>query len=316
MTAGAGVTIEALQHHARAAGLDFGVDWGARGSATVGGAVATNAGGSRVVRYGTMRVAGDGRARPSSPTGQVIGDLRGLPKETVGPHLPSLLCGSEGTLAVITAARLRLVPLLTHDRRGDDRARLARRRARLLAELRTLGRPRCRRAGARARPPGSSPRSAGLRLPLDIPDGAGRGARRLRRVHAIPTDALAAAVGDRARRARRPARSAAPVRRARPHLHVDQRPRRAAEARRRRPGGRARRGRRAHRGGAARHAPCRGCTPSVISPRATCTSTCSAPATPRRRSPPRCSIAVVDLGGHRRAPSTASASPRSPGWSG
>ena len=55
VTAGAGVTIEVLQRHARDAGLDFAVDWGARASATVGGAVSTNAGGSRVVRFGTMR---------------------------------------------------------------------------------------------------------------------------------------------------------------------------------------------------------------------------------------------------------------------
>ena len=55
VTAGAGVTIEQLQEHARAAGLDFAVDWSARATATVGGAVNTNAGGSRVVRFGTMR---------------------------------------------------------------------------------------------------------------------------------------------------------------------------------------------------------------------------------------------------------------------
>ncbi len=55
VTAGAGVTLEKLQQHARAAGLDFGVDLAARSQATVGGLVATNAGGIRVLRYGSMR---------------------------------------------------------------------------------------------------------------------------------------------------------------------------------------------------------------------------------------------------------------------
>lgn len=110
VTAGAGVTIEALQQHARRSGLDFAVDWGARATATVGGAVATNAGGSRVVRFGTMRAQVMG-IEAVLADGTTLTDLSGLPKETVGLHLPSLLSGSEGTLAVVTAARLRLVPL-------------------------------------------------------------------------------------------------------------------------------------------------------------------------------------------------------------
>ena len=109
VTAGAGVTIEVLQQHARAAGLDFAVDWGARATATVGGAVSTNAGGSRVVRFGTMRAQVMG-LQAVLADGSVISQLSGLAKETAGPHLPSLLVGSEGTLAVVTAARLRLVP--------------------------------------------------------------------------------------------------------------------------------------------------------------------------------------------------------------
>ncbi len=109
VTVGAGVTIEALQQHARAAGLDFAVDWGARATATVGGAVSTNAGGSRVVRFGTMRAQVMG-LQAVLADGSVITQLSGLPKETAGPHLPSLLVGSEGTLAIVTAARLRLVP--------------------------------------------------------------------------------------------------------------------------------------------------------------------------------------------------------------
>jgi FAD/FMN-containing dehydrogenase len=109
VTAGAGVTIEALQQHARAAGFDFAVDWGARASATVGGGVSTNAGGSRVVRFGTMRAQVLG-VQAVLADGSVIDQLGGLPKETAGPSLSALLVGSEGTLGIVTAARLRLVP--------------------------------------------------------------------------------------------------------------------------------------------------------------------------------------------------------------
>jgi FAD/FMN-containing dehydrogenase len=110
---GAGVTLAGWRRHARAAGLDAPVDFASRDSATVGGAVATNAGGSRVVRFGTMRsqVAG---VTAVLADGSEIGSLSGLPKETAGLHWPSLLCGSEGTLAVLTAVRLRLVPWYRH----------------------------------------------------------------------------------------------------------------------------------------------------------------------------------------------------------
>lgn len=108
-TLGAGVTLAAWRDHARAVGLDAPVDFGARDSATIGGAIATNAGGSRVVRFGTMRQQVVG-VEAVLASGEVVGSLAGLPKETVGVHLPSLLAGSEGTLAIITAARLRLVP--------------------------------------------------------------------------------------------------------------------------------------------------------------------------------------------------------------
>jgi FAD/FMN-containing dehydrogenase len=109
VTAGAGVTIADWQRAARSRGLDTPVDFAARDSATVGGAIATNAGGSRVVRFGTMRQQVVG-IEAVLADGTVVGSLSGLPKETVGVHWPSLLSGSEGTLAVITAARLRLVP--------------------------------------------------------------------------------------------------------------------------------------------------------------------------------------------------------------
>jgi FAD/FMN-containing dehydrogenase len=109
VTAGAGVTLAALRRAASAAGLDFAVDLAARDTATIGGMVATNAGGLHVIRYGPMRAQLVGVEAVLS-TGAVIGDLRGLLKDNTGYHWPSLLCGSEGTLAVVTRARLRLVP--------------------------------------------------------------------------------------------------------------------------------------------------------------------------------------------------------------
>ncbi|HMS58203.1 MAG TPA: FAD-binding oxidoreductase, partial [Tepidiformaceae bacterium] len=111
VTAGAGVTLERLQQHVRAAGFDFGVDLAARGSATVGGMFATNAGGTRVLRYGSMREQVVG-FEAVLPNGEVVSRLGGLPKDNTGYDLGSLLCGSEGTLAVVTRLRLRLVPLL------------------------------------------------------------------------------------------------------------------------------------------------------------------------------------------------------------
>jgi len=113
VTAGAGVTIADWQRAARSEGLDTPIDFAARDSATVGGAIATNAGGSRVVRFGTMRQQVVG-VEAVLANGTIVGSLAGLPKETVGLHWPSVLSGSEGTLAVIAAARLRLVPQFGH----------------------------------------------------------------------------------------------------------------------------------------------------------------------------------------------------------
>jgi len=102
-----------LQDVARAAGWDFPLDFASRGSATIGGAIATNAGGSRVLRFGTMRrlLAG---VEAVLGSGDRVGSLVGPPKESAGFHLPSMLAGSEGTLAVITAARLDLAPRYSH----------------------------------------------------------------------------------------------------------------------------------------------------------------------------------------------------------
>jgi FAD/FMN-containing dehydrogenase len=108
VTAGAGVTLATLAAHAAEAGLAFGVDLGARDSATVGGMVATNAGGLHVLRHGAMRAQVVG-VEAVLGTGDLVSRLGGLVKDNTGYDLAQLLCGSEGTLGIVTAARLRLV---------------------------------------------------------------------------------------------------------------------------------------------------------------------------------------------------------------
>lgn len=108
VTAEAGVTVAAVQEAARAVGLDYAVDLGSRGSATVGGTIATNAGGLRVVRYGGTRAQVLG-IEAVLGNGTVVSHLGGLTKDNTGYDLAGLLCGSEGTLGVVTRARLRLI---------------------------------------------------------------------------------------------------------------------------------------------------------------------------------------------------------------
>jgi FAD/FMN-containing dehydrogenase len=103
------VTLSRLLAHAREAGLAFGVDLAARDSATVGGMAATNAGGVRVLRHGAMRAQVLG-VEAVLGSGAVVRHLDGLVKDNTGYDLAGLLVGSEGTLGIITAARLRLVP--------------------------------------------------------------------------------------------------------------------------------------------------------------------------------------------------------------
>lgn len=109
VTVGAGVTLGALQQHVGGSGWAFGVDLSPRDSCTIGGMVATNAGGMRVLRHGTMRAQVLG-VEAVLADGSVVRHLGGLVKDNTGYDLAGLLCGSEGTLAVVTAARLRLVP--------------------------------------------------------------------------------------------------------------------------------------------------------------------------------------------------------------
>ncbi|MEP7368237.1 MAG: FAD-binding oxidoreductase [Dermatophilaceae bacterium] len=113
VTVGAGVTLTDLQQTVRPMGLDFGVDFAARDSATIGGLVATNAGGERVLRYGSTRQQVVGLEAVLAD-GSVLSRLEPLPKDNTGFDLVGLLTGSEGTLAVITAVRVRLWPLFTH----------------------------------------------------------------------------------------------------------------------------------------------------------------------------------------------------------
>ena len=107
VTVGAGVTLGALRRHATAAGWEYGVDLGGRDTATIGGNLATNAGGIRVCCYGMTRKQVTG-IEAVLPDGSVISHLGGLDKDYTGYDLASLLVGSEGSLGVITAARLRL----------------------------------------------------------------------------------------------------------------------------------------------------------------------------------------------------------------
>lgn len=111
VVAGAGVTLERLQQHAAPSGYDFPVDFAARGSATVGGMIGTNAGGALAIRHGMTRahVAG---IEAVLADGRVISHLGGLLKDNTGYDLTGLMVGSEGTLGVVTRACLRLTPSL------------------------------------------------------------------------------------------------------------------------------------------------------------------------------------------------------------
>lgn len=115
VTAGAGVTIGALQRHALQAGLGYGVDISSRDSATLGGTIATNAGGMNVVAHGDTRRQVLG-LQVVFADGTIATRLTGVGKQSLGPDLLQMLIGSEGTLAVITAARLRLIDAAKADR--------------------------------------------------------------------------------------------------------------------------------------------------------------------------------------------------------
>jgi FAD/FMN-containing dehydrogenase len=109
IVAGAGVSLERVQEAARAAGFEFPLDFGARSAATVGGMIATDAGGALALAHGTMRRRVVGLEAVLAD-GSVVDRMGGLLKDNAGYDLPALLIGSEGTLGVVTAARLALEP--------------------------------------------------------------------------------------------------------------------------------------------------------------------------------------------------------------
>jgi FAD/FMN-containing dehydrogenase len=105
----AGVILENFHHAALAEGLRFPLTLGGKGSATIGGLVSTNAGGTQVLRHGTMRALVAG-IEAVLPDGSVFDGLAPLKKDNRGYDLKHLLCGAEGTLGIVTAASLHLVP--------------------------------------------------------------------------------------------------------------------------------------------------------------------------------------------------------------
>jgi FAD/FMN-containing dehydrogenase len=105
----AGCVLAAVQEAARAAGRFFPLSLSAEGTCQIGGNLATNAGGINVGRYGTARNLVLG-LEVVLASGEVLGSLRGLRKDTAGYDLKQLFVGSEGTLGVITGATLRLFP--------------------------------------------------------------------------------------------------------------------------------------------------------------------------------------------------------------
>lgn len=105
----AGVVLQNLHAAAAAHGLRFPLTLGGKGSATVGGLIATNAGGTQVLRHGTMRAQVLG-IEAVLPDGSLYSALTPLKKDNRGPDLKQLFIGSEGTLGIVTAATLRLVP--------------------------------------------------------------------------------------------------------------------------------------------------------------------------------------------------------------
>jgi len=105
----AGVILQTLHEAAEAQDLRFPLTLGGKGSATIGGLISTNAGGTQVLRYGTMRAQVLG-IEAIMADGAVLDQLTVLKKDNRGFDLKQLLIGSEGTLGIVTAATLRLLP--------------------------------------------------------------------------------------------------------------------------------------------------------------------------------------------------------------
>ena len=105
----AGMILAELHSQAAEVGRRFPLTLGSRGSCTIGGLIATNAGGTQVLKFGTMRALVAG-LEAVLPDGSIHNGLTALKKDNRGYSLDHLLIGSEGTLGIITAAALKLVP--------------------------------------------------------------------------------------------------------------------------------------------------------------------------------------------------------------
>ncbi len=110
ITVEAGCVLQNVQDAARAAQRLFPLSLAAEGSATIGGNLSTNAGGTQVLRYGNARDLTLG-LEVVLPSGEIWDGLRGLRKDNTGYDLKHLFIGAEGTLGIITAATLKLFPL-------------------------------------------------------------------------------------------------------------------------------------------------------------------------------------------------------------
>jgi FAD/FMN-containing dehydrogenase len=111
MTVRAGTPLQTVQQTAADAGYLFPLDLGARGSCTVGGNIATNAGGNQVIRFGMMRNLVLGLEAVLAD-GSVVSSMNKMLKNNAGYDLKQLFIGTEGTLGVVTRAVLRLWPKL------------------------------------------------------------------------------------------------------------------------------------------------------------------------------------------------------------
>jgi len=112
MTVEAGCILQRAQEAAEERGALLPLDLGARGSATIGGVIGTNAGGNRVIRWGMMRDMVLG-LEVVLADGTVVSSLTGMIKDNAGYAWKHLMVGSEGTLGIVTRAVLRLRPLPT-----------------------------------------------------------------------------------------------------------------------------------------------------------------------------------------------------------
>ncbi len=113
IVAEAGCVVQNVQQAAADAGRLFPIQWGAQGTAQIGGMLGTNAGGIRTLRWGNARDLVLG-LEVVLPDGRILDDLRTVRKDNSGYALRHLFVGSEGTLGVITAAAMRIVPAIKH----------------------------------------------------------------------------------------------------------------------------------------------------------------------------------------------------------